>query len=162
MSNSMRLTQALIPVVRRKMLAEQGGLCLLCGEKITEGQGTTAVLDHDHADGHIRGVLHRGCNAMLGHLENNRPRHQLTDPAKFRRYLLAVADYIEADYSHQPLHSTHKSDAEKKAATAERARKKRLKAAIEKNPGKAGALTAASKLRQQRALRNRPRVKEEE
>ncbi len=163
MTNSMKLSQSLIPVVRRKMLADQGGLCVLCKKPIKEGQGTTAVLDHDHATGHVRGVLHRGCNAMLGHLENNRPRHQLTDPATFREYLSNIADYIEGDYGHQPLHSTHKSAEEKKAASYEKSRKKLLKARTEKNPAQADALKAKEKaLRAARANRNRPKVKEDE
>lgn len=157
MTNSMKLTQALIPVVRRKMLAEQGGLCLLCRTRVEDSQ---AVLDHDHASGHCRGVLHRGCNAMLGHLENNRPRHMLTDDAKFAAFLANVMPYITMDVSHQPLHSTHKNAAEKKAASYERQRKKIIAERVASNPAQAAQIKAQEKaLRAARANRNRPTVK---
>lgn len=139
------------------MLAEQGNLCLLCREPVEASQ---AVLDHDHITGHCRGVLHRGCNAMLGHLENNRARHLLTDPAKFARFLANITGYINADYSHQPLHSTHKNAAEKKAASYERARKKIVRDRIAANPAAGDAIKAKERaLRKVRADRNRPTVK---
>lgn len=153
----MKLTQALIPVVRRKMLADQGNLCLLCQREVEDSQ---AVLDHDHATGHCRGVLHRGCNAMLGHLENNRPRHLLTDDAKFGDFLKNIMTYISMDVSHQPLHSTHKSATEKKAGSYEKQRKKLVADRIAANPTQAAAIKAKEKmLRQARANRNRPTVK---
>lgn len=153
----MKLTQSLIPVVRRKMLAEQRNLCLLCKQHVEDKQ---AVLDHDHVTGHCRGVLHRGCNAMLGHLENNRARHLLTDDEKFATWLSNVMDYINMDCSHQPLHSTHKNSAEKKAASYEKQRKKLIKERVAANPSSEAAIKAKEKaLRAARANRNRPTVK---
>ncbi len=153
----MKLTQSLVPVVRRKMLAEQGNTCLLCRGFVEDGQ---AVLDHDHATGHCRGVLHRGCNAMLGHLENNRARHLLKDDEKFAAFLGNVLDYINADYSHQPLHSTHKNAAEKKQASYEKSRKKLIASRVAANPSAANTIKAKEKaLRKVRADRNRPTVK---
>ncbi len=156
----MRLTQSLIGPVRHKMLAEQGGVCVLCKRPVKTGQGTDAVLDHDHVSGHVRGVLHRGCNAMLGHLENNRPRHMLTDDAKFAEFLGNIIGYITGDYSHNPQYPTHKTAQEKAVASREKARKKALKDAIAANPEQEAALKARAKaLRAARALRNRPKVK---
>lgn len=153
----MKLTQSLVPVVRRKMLAEQGNTCLLCREYVEPAQ---AVLDHDHITGHCRGVLHRGCNAMLGHLENNRARHLLKDDDKFATFLGNIMGYINADYSGQPLHNTHKNAAEKKAASYERARKKVVKDRIAANPAAADGIKAKERaLRKVRADRNRPTVK---
>ena len=61
----MRASQ--IAPVRARILADQSGLCLLCKRK-----PKVPCLDHCHKDGFIRGVLCRGCNALLGKLENNR------------------------------------------------------------------------------------------
>lgn len=44
------------------MVAEQGGLCALCG---LPGE---LVVDHDHATGAIRGLLHGLCNVGIGAL----------------------------------------------------------------------------------------------
>lgn len=156
----MRLTQALVGPVRVKMLAEQGGVCLLCKRPIKNGQGTDGVLDHDHVTGHVRGVLHRGCNAMLGHLENNRPRHMLTDDDKFFTFLSNIAGYLSGEYSQNPQYPTHKTAQEKALAARERQRKKKLNEAIAANPEQAAALKERAKqLRAARALRNRPKVK---
>lgn len=148
----------MVQPVRRRMLAQQGGLCALCGQPVEIG---TDVLDHDHATGHLRGVLHRGCNAMLGHIENNRPRHLLTDPDKFKAWLSNVFEYIYADYSSREFHPTHKSSEEKKQAAANKRRKKlaadRIKSA---SPEMAAALKQRDALmKAARAKKNRPRVK---
>ena len=60
---------------RKELLAIQNQMCCLCDEIIEDGK---AVLDHDHRTGHIRGVLHRGCNAMEGVVVINIARNFLT------------------------------------------------------------------------------------
>jgi hypothetical protein len=64
-----------IAQVRADLLIQQGGCCALCGEVIEPGK---AVLDHDHRSGQIRGVLHRGCNALEGQIVNALPRNLIT------------------------------------------------------------------------------------
>ncbi len=59
------------------MLSMQDGLCPVCDQP-----GPDCV-DHDHATGRIRGVLHRLCNSALGQLHDS--------PANLRR----AAAYIE-------------------------------------------------------------------
>lgn len=49
-----------------RMLAEQGGVCALCGKK--PGRIRLAV-DHDHKTGTVRGLLHSRCNRSLGAFE---------------------------------------------------------------------------------------------
>lgn len=153
-----RISQSQIQQVRRMMLAQQGGRCLLCGQKIEIG---TDVLDHDHVTGAIRGVLHRGCNAMLGHIENNRPRHLLTDPDKFKAWLSSVYQYIYTDYSGRQLYPTHKSPEEKKVAAADKRKKKLAKDRIAAaSPEMAAALKQRdAAMKAMRAKKNRPRVK---
>lgn len=58
-----------------RLLAEQGGVCAICGEPETvdavNQHGTTLsrlCVDHNHETGQIRGLLCRRCNLGLGHL----------------------------------------------------------------------------------------------
>lgn len=106
---------------RATALEDQGGHCMLCCERIAPGDD---VLDHDHKTGHVRGVLHRGCNAMLGHIENNRARNMLKD-GRLWRFLRGVERYITADHTQRPLHPTHRTDAEKAERTKKLAAKRR-------------------------------------
>jgi len=103
---------------RATKLEEQQGCCALCGDRMTAAD--VACLDHDHKTGACRGTLHRGCNAMLGHIENNRPRHGLLG-ARLGRMLRGVEAYIHADYSQRPLHPTHRTSDEKRILTNKRA-----------------------------------------
>lgn len=56
------------------MLAEQAGLCGLCGRAMTlvSGKGTTCCIDHDHETGKIRELLCARCNQMIGLAEESR------------------------------------------------------------------------------------------
>jgi hypothetical protein len=67
--------------VREQLLQQQTGLCALCQEIVEPGK---AVLDHDHKSGLIRGVLHRGCNALEGTIANSLPRNLIT-PARLAK-----------------------------------------------------------------------------
>lgn len=125
---SLRITQGQIPGYRRDLLAYQGGRCLLCTEAISSDE---AVLDHCHTTGEIRGVLHRGCNAMLGHIENNMPRHKLLSVPRLAAFLANLIRYMHWNSSvgHTGLiHPTHKTDDEKRELRNKRARKARKKA----------------------------------
>lgn len=53
-----------------RTLREQGGVCLLCKKPIDLAVKGEAVADHNHISGHLRGVLHRSCNAALGKMEH--------------------------------------------------------------------------------------------
>jgi hypothetical protein len=50
------------------LLQVQDFKCAICGKPFEKGNGRYAVVDHDHNDGHVRGLLHRNCNLGLGHL----------------------------------------------------------------------------------------------
>lgn len=56
---------------RDKMLAEQGGVCAMCGSDNPRSKRAWHV-DHDHATGRIRGILCFPCNTKLGHYERLR------------------------------------------------------------------------------------------
>lgn len=51
------------------MLAEQDGLCAICGLKCTSGR--QLAVDHDHKTGAVRGLLCGNCNRALGHLQDD-------------------------------------------------------------------------------------------
>lgn len=125
MSQSYRLKASEVAKQRANMLIAQGGKCKLCKLPVNP---TEAALDHCHKTGHCRGVLHRGCNAMLGHIENNMPRHKLTSMAKLAAFLQTIPAYINADYSDQPLHHTYRTDEEKRLRRNAKVRKARAKA----------------------------------
>lgn len=68
-----------------RMLTEQDNRCLICelpfGEKMTR----QPCVDHDHATGRVRGLLHRDCNAALGVFRDS--------AALLRR----AADYVDSE-----------------------------------------------------------------
>jgi len=106
---------------RQQLLIEQGGLCALCQEPIAEG---LAVLDHCHRTGQIRSVLHRGCNAYIGALENNQKRNQIT-PRRLVKILAGFTAYVQG--LKPILHSTYRTPEERAERTKKRAQKNRQK-----------------------------------
>lgn len=123
-----RLKQSEIAAYRVATLAGQGNKCALCGETVPQAE---AVLDHCHKSGVIRGTLHRGCNAMLGHIENNAPRHKLSDRVRLHKMLSGVVKYTQKFAGTaaltRPLHPTYKTEDEKRLARNAKARKTRAK-----------------------------------
>ena len=93
---------------RAKQLSLQHSKCALCGDLIIDD----AVLDHDHRTGLIRRVLHRGCNSMLGKIENNMPRSKM-DINRLRIFAQRLIGYIEHTHT-DILHPTYKTPEEKK------------------------------------------------
>ena len=95
-----------------------GCSCPLCNEPMVDLK--LMVVDHDHVSGEIRGVICRWCNAQLGKVENsaNRAKRQRT-----------VDDWLDSAIEWRRkqhtglMYPTHKTEAEKKAATAERRKK---------------------------------------
>lgn len=52
-----------------ELLEKQGGVCAICGDpetKIYRGKVGLLTVDHDHQDGHVRGLLCSVCNSGLG------------------------------------------------------------------------------------------------
>lgn len=90
------------------MLQDQMNVCCLCQQIIDED----AVLDHDHKTGQIRGVLHRGCNAMLGKIENSMKLNKM-DIARLEIFCQNIIKYITEE-SKPLLHPTHRTQEEKK------------------------------------------------
>jgi hypothetical protein len=57
----------LTPQTLRKLYDKQGGYCAYCG-LILDGK---YCVDHCHTTNKVRGLLHHGCNVMLGFLEKH-------------------------------------------------------------------------------------------
>lgn len=117
-----KLKHAELPEVRELWWLRQGRRCALCQLDLKLDD---AVMDHDHATGVCRGVLHRGCNSMLGKIENNHKRYGVPQVGAF---LHGAAAYL-SKHAFPPadalIYPTHKTAEEKRIARNTRARKAR-------------------------------------
>jgi hypothetical protein len=118
MQEAVRLKTTQVATVREQLLAQQGGKCALCGLPCKADE---AVLDHDHATGAVRAALHRGCNALLGKVENNHKRYGIKSLAHF---LAGAFQYLQRHTINRTgfLHPTHKSEDEKRERRNAKAR----------------------------------------
>jgi hypothetical protein len=98
----MRLKYKEVREYRQQQLERQDYQCALCGDVIIDD----AVLDHDHKTGLLRKVLHRGCNSMLGKIENNMPRSRI-DRYRLKVFAERLVDYIETQHT-DIQHPTYK------------------------------------------------------
>lgn len=77
------------------VLVAQGGVCAICRQPEMTRQGSGAVfslaVDHDHATGHVRGLLCVPCNRGLGFLRDSRQLLQAAD-----RYLAVYDQVVKA------------------------------------------------------------------
>lgn len=76
-----------------RMFDQQGGVCVICGEPPRDWEGGRLSLDHDHATGKARGLLHRTCNSALGHFPSE-------------AVLQAAIDYLRMHNSAAPVGGT--------------------------------------------------------
>jgi hypothetical protein len=114
----MKLRHSDIKPYRERLLLEQHNVCGLCGDIIIDD----AVLDHDHKTGKIRTVLHRGCNAMLGKIENNMARNRLSIE-RLNTFALNLVDYLKREYE-DIVHPTYQTPRERKMKTAYKKKRK--------------------------------------
>lgn len=117
--------------LRLSLLESQGYKCAICGLDCSEEQ---AVLDHDHTAGHVRAVLHRGCNAAEGKILKTLKRYGIKDP---KAYLEGVVKYHQVHATNQtgfihPSHLTPEEKIEKLKAKAKRTRVKLKQAKTDK------------------------------
>ena len=85
---------------------------------------TEAVADHDHTTGHLRGVLHRGVNALLGKSENNHKRFGVSLPM-LAAMAPPIGAYLRKDYTGNPIYPTYRTPDEKRERINEQARRRR-------------------------------------
>lgn len=53
-------------VESEKILNNQGGVCAICHQLISDARGYSPHVDHDHISGMVRGILCFSCNVGLG------------------------------------------------------------------------------------------------
>jgi Autographiviridae endonuclease VII len=116
-----RLKTTEIARERNRLLAEQGGRCGICSGQCSVDN---AVLDHCHATGSVRAAVHRGCNSLLGKIENNAARYGVRDIASFTN---GVGSYLRTHMTNITglIHPTYKTDEEKRVRRNTKARKTR-------------------------------------
>lgn len=117
----MRLKHSEVKPFREQQLIRQGQCCSLCGEEIIDD----AVLDHCHKTGKIRRVLHRGCNVLLGKIENNMLRNRITIQ-RLKGITQNLVGYLEQEYG-DIVHPTHRTEEEKALLRKKRAKARRSK-----------------------------------
>lgn len=114
----MKLKYKDIKELRESLLEEQGGKCYLCGASIPQPQ---EALDHDHATGYIRAVLHADCNILLGKIENFlKGRGKNINEKRLKTFLKRVHDYSTGDWSTMPLHPNHRTPKDRKRSLYKR------------------------------------------
>lgn len=116
-----KLKQSELATERARMLKEQGGVCRLCSLPLPL---SNAVVDHDHTTGLVRAVLHRGCNSLLGKVENNAARYGVKNIPAFGHGLARYVQDFATDRTGL-IHPKHKTPDEKRIARNAKARKAR-------------------------------------
>lgn len=99
----MKLKYKQVKEFRSQQLEKQDNRCGLCAQIVIDD----AVLDHCHKTGQIRGVLHRGCNALLGKIENNMSRNRV-DMGRLAQIANNLIRYLTAEPISEYLHPTYK------------------------------------------------------
>lgn len=104
----MKLKYNEIAPYRAQQLNTQNNCCALCGDVVVDD----AVLDHCHKTGKLRKVLHRGCNSLLGKIENNMPRSKMTID-RLEVFAGRLIEYITTQHT-DIIHPTYKTTEERK------------------------------------------------
>jgi len=112
--------------VLKQLVAKQSHVCAICGKGFTKAD--SAVLDHCHKTGFIRGALHRSCNGGEGKVRIKAQwSHKGVTPDD---YLIGLGQYLQVHKTpkYPLIYHTHKDEDEKRLATNAKARRKRATA----------------------------------
>lgn len=126
MSTLRKIARSQLRPLALRMLAEQGGVCALCGNPIDLTIKGDMVVDHDHVTGQIRGALHRSCNAAEGKVANAAGRWgaKSMDYAAIRPWLQNLLDYLKKPAT-PFIYPTHQTEDEKRIARNAKERRTR-------------------------------------
>lgn len=124
-----RLTVKRQKEVKAEILKYQGYLCCICNHDLRSVESKNVCLDHDHKTGIVRGVLCRGCNGSEGKIMNLATRFKKDLTAL--QWLKNLVRYLESHKVPQTdyLHSTYRTEAQKRDLRNKRARARRLNVA---------------------------------
>lgn len=116
-----RIKATEVKALRQSMWLKQKGQCALCMLPLDPKD---ANLDHCHTSGHVRGVIHRGCNLMLGKVENNYKRFGIKD---LKAVINNLIEYIHCydDHPSGIIHFTHRTAEERKQLAKKRAARRK-------------------------------------
>ena len=106
-----RLTWSQIKLVSDELIKRQAGVCEICNKRFNSRD--SAVLDHCHETGLIRGLVHRSCNTGEGkvRVKANWSHKDVSSTD----YLIGLGKYLEK-YKNKPrelLHPSWKTSLEK-------------------------------------------------
>lgn len=119
----MKLKQSDLAKIKPQLVAEQNGLCIMCGEDLTRTKAVNQVIDHCHKTGFVRGVAHRGCNMLEGKIRNVMTRWgSCSTDQQIASKLSGFKEFFENPPKTEYIHPTHKTPAEKRAAQNKKAR----------------------------------------
>jgi hypothetical protein len=121
-----KFKQSDLPIIRRKLIAMQNGLCPVCGKDLTRTSNRNLVVDHDHDTGIVRAVMHRGCNGVEGKVK--RLVSTWGKAKGIEQVILTLERLITFWRLHQTpqtewIYYNHKTAAEKRAAYNKKRRK---------------------------------------
>jgi hypothetical protein len=71
---NIKVKYGMVPEDYHKLVEEQGNKCGACGdtwEELVNHVFERWCVDHNHNTGEVRGLLCNGCNAALGHAQDN-------------------------------------------------------------------------------------------
>jgi hypothetical protein len=101
-----KLKSANLKEYRENSIEAQDGICTLCERELYD-----AVQDHDHDLGFIRNSLCRACNSLEGKIVNATKRFGKGIDKEI--FLENLVKYWKTDFSHNPIHPTHKTELDK-------------------------------------------------
>lgn len=132
MKNRIKASQ--IPKAKQILLKRQNYECALCSTNLKEVPTRNICLDHDHTEGHVRGVLCRNCNGIEGKIHNlSRRGARGRGASDFIQRILAYWELHSQETSERVYHPLHKTEDEKRRDRNAKARVARArKAAIKK------------------------------
>ena len=113
-----RLKQKELADYRYELWCEQSHICPLCDKQIEKED---AVLDHCHATGRVRRVLHRSCNSSEGRVMKWAYSSKSSDPFIFLNNLIK---YHQSNYEDMPFHPKHLTPNEKEIKKLKKHQKK--------------------------------------
>jgi hypothetical protein len=111
-----------LPVIKKQLIAKQGGICPLCSGTLYGVSPINVVVDHCHGKGHIRAALHRGCNGVEGKVKSLITSFGRTpDPRIFLKNLLTYWELHKVPQT-EWVHHTFKTPEEKRASRNKKSR----------------------------------------